>query len=189
MSAEHTENKSKSKFWIALCFVLALLCTLGGVNYFLVHAPLSSTIAKDPRNKGVVAFAHYQYFIQPNVLIFDLRSVSDTNAPMDVFRTLLQYAEAQKEHEFEFVYLQFRGNTKYVLKGEYFRKLGREFGTQNPIYTLRTFPENVFDPDGKQAFGSWTGGLLGVVGKQMEDFNAFHRGWYIADLTSAQSKK
>ena len=47
---------------------------------------------------------------------------------------------------------------------------------------MRTFPENVYRPDGARAFDSWTGGVLGVLGKQMEDFNEFHKQWYIEDL-------
>lgn len=47
---------------------------------------------------------------------------------------------------------------------------------------MRNFPENLYRPDGQRAFGSWTGGLLGVVGKQMEDFREFHKQWYVEDM-------
>ena len=50
---------------------------------------------------------------------------------------------------------------------------------------MRTLPENVFKMDGTAAFGTWTGGWLGVVGKQMEDFSEFHKQWYISDLAKA----
>ena len=63
--------------------------------------------------------------------------------------------------------------------------LGQEYEKQNPVYTMRTFPENVYGVDGTQAFGSWTGGLLGVLGKQMGDFSELHKQWYIADLTKS----
>lgn len=69
-----------------------------------------------------------------------------------------------------------------MLKGDYFQTIGLEYGVQNPVYTLRTLPENVYTLEGKQAFGSWTGGWLGVVGKQMEDLNEFHRLWFMSDL-------
>ena len=50
---------------------------------------------------------------------------------------------------------------------------------------MRTFPENVYALDGAKAFPSWTGGLIGVTGKQMEDFAEFHKQWYIYDLTES----
>jgi len=58
-----------------------------------------------------------------------------------------------------------------------------EYESQNPVYTIRTFPENLYTIDGKNVYGEWTGGLLGVVTKQMEDFNDFHKKWYIDEMT------
>ncbi len=87
-----------------------------------------------------------------------------------------------KKKEFETVNLKCKDKTKFVLKGDYFRRLGKEYDFQNPVYTMRTFPENVYTLDGEKAFPSWTGGLIGVTGKQMEDFAEFHQQWYIDDL-------
>jgi hypothetical protein len=53
------------------------------------------------------------------------------------------------------------------------------------MYTLRTLPENLNRPDGEQAFGTWTGGMLGVLGHQMEDFAEWHSAWYIRDLATS----
>ena len=66
--------------------------------------------------------------------------------------------------------------------------LGEEFGEQNPVYTIRTFPEHLSRPDGAQAFSTWTGGILGVLSKQMDDFNKFNKEWYIEDLSSSTKK-
>jgi hypothetical protein len=57
-----------------------------------------------------------------------------------------------------------------------------EYEYQNPIYTMRIFPENLYLPNGNRAFSSWSGGLLGVTKKQMEDFTEFHKRWYIEDM-------
>lgn len=151
-------------------------------NYLLVHRALSSSLDSDARNKGVAAFAHYDHFVVPGTLVFDLRGVSGTNSPADIFRVLLQFAASQKDREYQTVKLMFRGEPKFLLKGAYFKTLGVEYGTQNPVYTMRTLPENLYRPDGSEAFGTWTGGLLGVLGKQMEDFTEFHKQWYINDL-------
>ena len=38
----------------------------------------------------------------------------------------------------------------------------------------------------RKAETQWSGGLLGVLNAQMEDFNKFHREWYIDVLISTQ---
>src|SRR3546814_11223048 len=68
-----------------------------------------------------------------------------------------------------------------MLDGAYFRTLGREYGSQNPVYTLRTLPENVMTTDGRSAFSEWSGGMIGVLAGQMGDLNEFHRRWFVDD--------
>lgn len=167
---------------ILLVSIIAIVAAVALGNYMLIQRPLSSVIDSDPRNKGITIYAHYKYFVVLSSLIFDLRSVSGDNSPTDVSRVLFQFAQTQKEKTFTDVTLAYRGNNKFMLKGDFFRTVGNEYGSQNPIYTIRTFPENVYKIDGSPAFGTWTGGLIGVLGKQMEDFNDFHKQWYIADM-------
>ncbi|MNU11538.1 hypothetical protein D3C72_2594780 [compost metagenome] len=52
------------------------------------------------------------------------------------------------------------------------------------MYTIRTFPQNVWKLDGTAAYETWTGGMLGVLSKQMEDVNQFAKDWFIADLAT-----
>ena len=151
-------------------------------NHLILGKPLADVLKSDSRNSGIQMTAHYGNYIVPSVLVLDLQKVSGRNSSADVFRVLLQYAEAIQKKEFKTVNLACKGKTKFVLKGDYFRELGREYDFQNPVYTMRTFPENVYTPDGENAFPSWTGGLIGVAGKQMEDFADFHQQWYIDDL-------
>ncbi|MDI1270531.1 MAG: hypothetical protein PSV40_15695 [Polaromonas sp.] len=162
---------------------LLLLAAVAGANYFFLQRHLTRVLDADPRNKGVEAVVHYKFFVLPSTLVFDLRAVSPTNSPIDVARVLLQFAQTQKEQAFTLVQLAHKGTEKFQLDGSYFRTLGQEYGTQNPVYTMRTLAENVRHLDGSSAFGTWTGGLLGVMGKQMEDFRRFHEQWYIDDLT------
>lgn len=160
----------------------AVLTTIFGVNHFTLQGPMSDVLEADPRNKGIAVTVHFGNYIIPSELIFDLTDTSDFNSPADVSRVFLQYAEALKAKEFQWVILAYRGTRKFKLDGSYFRTLGEEYETQNPAYTIRTFPENVYELDNTAAFGTWTGGLLGVLGKQMEDFNEFHKRWYSADM-------
>ena len=155
------------------------------MNYLLVYRPLSFVVDSDTRNKGVSVLAHYDYLINPNILVFDLRDLSDSKAPLDIFRVLLEFAAVQKNQDYEVVKIAFRGKTKFLLMGSYFKTLGAEHGSQNPIYTIRTFSEHLYKPDGTAAFQTWTGGLLGVLAKQMEDFSDFSKQWYMYDLAKS----
>lgn len=175
-----------------LIYTLAGLAAIASLivvaNYFSVSSALFDVIKSDSRNTGIYAVAHYQNYISSSFLVFDLRDVSNTNSPSDVFRVFLQLASRMKDKDFEQVLLAHQGVMKFQLKGSYFKTLGEEFENQNPVYTIRTFPENISRLDGTQAFGTWTGGIIGVLGEQMNDFNKFHQEWYINDMASAVTK-
>lgn len=155
-------------------------------NFVFVHRGLVQAKASDSRNDGITVYAHYEYFTIPNSIVFDLRRVEGENSMADVTRLLLQFAQTQKDHRYRQVTLAYRGESKFKLEGEYFQTLGEEFGEQNPVYTIRTLPENLYMPDGERAFGTWTGGLLGVLGKQMEDHQEFHRRWYLQAMADGE---
>ena len=175
------------KRWgMLLLMPLATVAAVAGWNYVALQRPLSNTLRVDPRNEGIGVFVHYEWFVNPDVLVFDLRNVSGNNSEADVLRSLLQYAQAMQRHAFNTVILAYKGDARFMLKGAYFKQLGVEFSYQNPIYTLRTLPEHVYNLDGSPAYGEWTGGLLGVVGHQMEDLNAFGRKWFLTDAASDQ---
>jgi hypothetical protein len=170
--------KKAGWFGTTLC-VIALV--VGGWNYASAQRPVIERLSKDPRNEKLALWAYHQYGLVPGTLVIDLRTLSGEVSQIDVMRALLQSAEAHKDAKFERVVLAYRGSSKFYLDGEYFQTLGKEYETQNPTYTLRTFPENVKKMDGTPAFGTWTGGMLGVLGRQMEDLGDFSKGWYLDD--------
>ena len=162
-------------------FVLLAVGGVYGINH-IVNGPLQKTIADDARNKGVEAKAYYGN-MGLSILVFDLTKISASNSRLDVFRVFLQFAKALKDKRFDSVQLAWRGKVKFVVSGEYFQKLGQEFDSQNPMYTIRTFPENLRTVGGERAFSEWEGGVLGVLKAQMDDFNHFHDQWYLDDLS------
>jgi hypothetical protein len=112
----------------------------------------------------------------------------DTDASaMDVFRVFAQTAAQFKEQAFAKVFLCFRGVDKFVLEGAEFRTIGKDYGTQNPIYTVRTFPEKLTSPAGEKAFPTREGGLLYLARVQMEDFAEMNKAWYL-DALRAEAK-
>lgn len=162
-----------------ICLVLGAIALW---NYSSLYRPVTESLSDDPRNEGVEVIVHYQWFVNPNVIVFDLRSVSENNSPADVTRNLLQASKVLERRSFDHVLLSHRGTAKFILEGDFFKKLGTEYGVQNPMYTLRSLPENVLELDGTPAFGKWSGGWLGVTSKQIEDLNEFHREWFLSDL-------
>lgn len=160
-----------------------LLCvSLCAWNYVTLQRPADRVIADDVRNSGIEIFTHYEWFITPSVLVFDLREVSGSNSTLDVTRVLFQFADKLQGSKFKSVILCYKGVPKFMLTGDYFNELGTEYRFQNPVYTLRTLPEHVYNLDGTPAFGSWSGGWLGVITKQLEDLSSFNRRWYLSDV-------
>ncbi len=160
--------------------LVALAVGVGGIwgwNHFTLQSSMNDVLSDDERNEAVDVSVHYGSYVQPSVLVYDLQEPTGAVAPMDLFRVFLQFADKVQDKEFETVELAYEGEVRFKIDGSYFHVLGEEYGEQNPMYTIRTFPENLQKPDGSRAFGEWTGGMLGVTGKQMEDFKDFADQW------------
>lgn len=170
------------RFVIALVAVVAIVAA---ANLLMVQRFVWQAAAEDPRNEGIEFVGYYRYGVLPTELVVDLWSIQPDKSMADVSRVLLSIARELKDREFDRVILAWRGDARFAMDGPYFARLGREYGIQNPVYTLRTMPENVYLIDGRPAFDTWTGGLLGVLGKQMEDLKDFHLRWYGASAFAA----
>lgn len=168
---------------IVVVIVLAFFGVLA-FNYFAVAQPLHRVLTSDPRNQVVTASAHFDEWISWNTLMFDITDISGSAREIDVFRTFLQYAQAMKGKHFDKVILACRGTKKFTLDGNYFQKLGQEYESQNPMYTIRTFPTHLTAMDGSKPFAEYVGGVLGVLGKEMEQFTEFNAQWYMRDMAA-----
>jgi len=162
---------------------------MSAFNYLAIEQPLHHVLANDPRNQVVRASAHFDGWMSRDTLVFDLADVSGNAKEIDVFRIFLQYAQAMKGRHFAKVVLARRGTKKFILNGDYFQQLGEEYESQNPIYTIRTFPTHLTAMDGSKPFTEYVGGVLGVLGKEMEQFTEFNEQWYIRDMTEQIANK
>ena len=167
------------KIVLVALVLLVVSSAILGWNWWALQRPLQVALSSDPRNDGIEVLVYFNWLVDPSKIVFDVRSVSPDKSPTDVSRVLLQFAEQVEDREYVSVILSHRGSRRFMLDGSYFRQLGAEYGLQNPVYTLRTMPQNVRNLDGTTAFPEWSGGLIGVVGKQMDDLVEFHRQWYI----------
>ncbi|WP_071673162.1 hypothetical protein [Nioella nitratireducens] len=161
----------------ALLFGFALLF---GVNYFRVNAP-----AQDAARTAEV-WAYYRFGVLPSEIVFDVRDLSPSASAASVIGDLLRFSAELQDREFGAVHLAWRGETRFILPGSHFRTLGREYAFQNPAYTIRTLPQHLLGPDGRPAYSTWSGGMLGVLGAQMEDVNGFAADWFVDDYISSR---
>ena len=162
----------------AFAILVSLAAIAATTNYIMLTQPFEEAVSQDSRNAGVSIRVHYKYYIDPFVVVFDLRKVSPDNS------VLFLFSEVIKNTQYNSARLASSGKPKFSLGGEYFHWLGVEFGKENPVYMIRTMPEHVLKMNGAPAFSTWTGGILGVLARQMEDFSEFHKQWYMRDLAN-----
>jgi hypothetical protein len=175
--------KKKTAMLVIVGIVL-IVAGVFGANQIVLQSPMNQVLTSDPRNHGVDVSVHYGSFINPRVLVFDIQNVAGTNSEADVFRVFLQLADKMQSTSFGEVDLACKGQTKFFIRGAYFRQLGKEYPWQNPVYTTRTFPEHVMNPGGSPAYSSWEGGFLGVDLHQIQDFNDLHSKWWKSELAA-----
>lgn len=110
-------------------------------------------------------------------LVYDLVATDGGTRRVDAIHAFVAAAEQLQGTEFRHVVLARGGQPRFRLEGEYVRQLGRERAFQNSVYTVRTFPEHVRRLDGSAPWPPVHGGLLGVLGVQMENVNSFLDEW------------
>ena len=164
---------------------LVLLLVVGGIVWVITWGPFSANaglqsqmdqVLKDDSRNAVVHMN--AYYSGSDVIVLDMQALTGTGSRADVFRVVLQFAERMQAKDFQRVEFAFKGETKFFIVGSYFTQIGNEYSYQNPIYTIRTFPSNVYNLDGSHAYSTWTGGILGVLKEETEDFIDFHDLWY-----------
>jgi hypothetical protein len=164
---------------ISVMLVLTLSsCTMNSIS--------KEIIANDSRNAGIKLNIKYNNFLTRKNIVININDFEGSSA--DYMRVLLMSAKEisnikwggiKSDKTFNKVYLSVNNKDKFYLEGEYFKTLGEEYGTQNVIYTMRTFPENVMNLDETHAYGTWTGGLLGVMNQQMTDLLDFSKKMFL----------
>jgi hypothetical protein len=143
-----------------------------------VYLPVSNALSDETDSTTI---AYRRWLISPNQIVFDIRHVAPSVSMAEIDRRLFKAAEALKDRSYDNVTLAYRGSGKLLLSGAQFKTIGETRSYQNPIYTIRTLPEHVTELDGSEAFGTWTGGWIGVMGKQLEDHNELHARWWTRD--------
>jgi hypothetical protein len=142
-------------------------------NLFLLQEPVNEVLKQNAAFQGMEVSAHYQYWIVPGVVVYDLKGVSLRQTPIDVHTAFLEFAKKVKAKRYQRVELSYQGTTKFSINGAAFAKLGDEYSKRNFDYVLYSFAR-LFQPEnGTQPLDS-----------AISDRDAlleFHRQWYGKD--------
>ncbi len=136
-------------------------------NLLLLQEPVNAVLKENAAFRGMEVSAHYEYWVVPGVVVYDLRSLSFRQTPIDVHTALLEFAKLVKEKRYSRVELSYRGVTKFAIDGAAFQRLGDEYAKRNFDYVLYTFPRML---RGNAPTASDRDALL-----------EFHRRWYGED--------
>lgn len=162
--------------WFITTLGAVLLCLI--LNLAFATIPVGITLAKDDRNATITLLARFGYYLDPTTLTLDLWDAGEASTA-DLTRVLFHVAASRTGWpQVRRVTFSRRGRPLFILPGEVFSQIGRLFEAgENPVYLMRTFPERLYLPSSERAFGSWEGGVLGVLTKQMGDLNDFGQTW------------
>lgn len=142
-------------------------------NLFLLQQPVNDILRENAAFQGMEVSAHYQYWVVPGVIVYDLERLSFRQTPIDVHTAFLEFARKLKGKRYSRVELSYRGTTKFSIDGASFAKLGEEYAKRNFDFVLYSFAGLFRSPDGTPA-----------IDRKTSERNAlleFHRRWYGQD--------
>jgi len=136
-------------------------------NLFLLQEPVNDILKENSAFAGMEVSAHYQYYVIPGVVVYDLQGLSMRQTPIDVHTAFLEFAKKLKEKRYQRVELSYQGTTRLSMDGASFSRVGQEYAKKNFDYVLYTFPKLFQRGKDTNSSGSDRDALL-----------EFHRRWY-----------
>jgi len=142
-------------------------------NILLLQQPMNDVLKENSAFAGMQVSAHYQYWMVPGVVVYDLKDVGVRQTPIDVHTAFLEFAKKLKAKRYSRVELSYKGTTKFSIDGDSFAKIGTEYAKRNYDYVLYRIPRLFHAEDGAKAPAA------GVSGR--DSLLQFHRAWYGED--------
>ena len=142
-------------------------------NLFLLQEPVNDILRENAAFRGMKVSAHYEYWVVPGVVVYDLKSLSFRQTPIDVHTAFLEFAKTLKDKRYSRVDLSYRGTTKFSIDGESFKRLGDEYARRNFEFALYEFPSLFRAADGTKPIED---------ASDRDALLQFHRRWYGEDI-------
>jgi ribosomal protein L40E len=142
-------------------------------NLFLLQEPVNDILKENAALQGMQVSAHYEYYVVPGVVVYDLKGLSFRQTPIDVHTAFLEFAKKLKEKRYERVDLSYKGTTKFSIDGASFARVGEEYARRNFDYVLYSLPRLFRPAEGTKP-----------IAPNAADRDAlldFHRKWYGQD--------
>jgi ribosomal protein L40E len=140
------------------------------VNLLLLQQPMNDVMKTSMAFQGMKVSAHYQYWVVPGIVVYDLESVGVRQTPIDVHTAFLEFAKKLKEKRYSRVELSFRGTTKFSMDGTSFARLGEEYAKKNYTFALYRLPHLLHAEDGARA--------PSPTASDRDALLQLHRAWY-----------
>ncbi|MDQ6800331.1 MAG: hypothetical protein M3041_05785 [Acidobacteriota bacterium] len=163
--------RNKKLIFVGTPLVAALIGY--SANVFLLQEPMNQVLKDNVAFNGMHVQAHYEYWIVPGVVVYDLRDLSVRQTPIDVHTAFLEFAKKLRERKISRVKLSYRGTTKFEIDGASFHRLGEEYAKRNFDYVLYKFP---------RLFHSTQASHVNDNDSARDALVQFHREWYGRDL-------
>lgn len=137
-------------------------------NVLLLQRPVDDVINSNSAFQGMKVSAHYQYYVVPGVVVYDLKELSVRQTPIDVHTALSEFAQKVRDKRYSRVDISYRGTTKFSIDGDSFARLGAEYQKKNYRYVLYEFPRSL-GRNPQQPANSKPG---------RDELLQFHKEWY-----------
>jgi hypothetical protein len=139
-------------------------------NLFLLQEPMNDVLKENSAFAGMQVSAHYEYWVVPGVVVYDLKDVGVRQTAIDVHTAFLEFAKKLKAKRYSRVELSYKGTTKFSIDGASFAKIGSEYAKRNYDYVLYRIP---------RLFHGEDGATMPAVGSNGRDaLLQFHKAWY-----------
>jgi hypothetical protein len=140
-------------------------------NVLLLQQPVDDVLKKNAAFRGMEVSAHYEYWVVPGVVVYDLKEISFRQTPIDVHTAFLEFAKSVRDKRYSRVELSYKGVTKFSIDGASFQRLGQEYAKRNFDYVLYRFPRLFHRSDGSAP----------PANADRDALLQFHRHWYGED--------
>jgi predicted nucleic acid-binding Zn ribbon protein len=144
-----------------------------GANVLLLQQPVNDILQENSALQGMKVSAHYQYWVIPGVVVYDLEELSMKQTPIDVHTAFLEFAKKLKAKRYSRVDISYRGTTKFSIDGAAFARLGEEYTKRNFEYTLYSLPRLLQPAAGIKP--------IDPAETDRDALMEFHRRWYGQD--------
>lgn len=164
---------------------VALLLGVVVLALVVYNGVLTIPVAKARKGEsGITMVAYRRWLVDPTTAVIDVH-VDPDKSMADMDRNLFSAAEALKWRHFTNVELAYHGRGRFLLDGDKFQEIGEQWQNQSIMYLISAVPQAARHMDGAPAFGTWEGGVLGVMTKEIQDHNQLHWSWYLANMAGA----